>query len=281
MQGDFEVMGMRTVRWLNKVLAGLLVCMFVLPLAYCRAGEREDAAVRYFTEDPAGRYYMYSFLHEKLKAGEALPEEEERTRRVLDKLIKAAVSMNGDSAKAEGWQMENDALVLVTPNEKFNAYALPGGIFVVNRGVLNILSDDELAVILAHELGHHELGHPVAAMKRSPLACRYLRRAAKELAAEQLAEDAGAEKPANARKSLEAFWEAVQLSHVLKREEREADEWAAQLIAHSGFDIYAAVNLWPWLEEMYGPVPNAGNHLSYKERSKIYEATAGQNTIKR
>ena len=272
---------MRAVTLLNRVLAGLLVCMFVLPLAYCRAGEREDAAVRYFTEEPAGRYYMYSFLHEKLKAGEALPEEEERTRRVLDKLIKAAVSMNGDSAQAEGWQMENDAMVLVTPNEKFNAYALPGGIFVVNRGMLNILSDDELAVILAHELGHHELGHPVSAMKRSPLACRYLRRAAKELVAEQLAEDAGAEKPAAARKSVEAFWEAVQLSHVLKREEREADEWAAQLIAHSGFDIYAAVNLWPWLEEMYGPVPNAGNHLSYKERSKIYEATAGQNTIKR
>lgn len=263
---------MRTVRWLNKVLAGLLVCMFVLPLAYCRAGEREDAAVRYFTEEPAGRYYMYFFLHEKLKAGEALPEEEERTRRVLDKLIKAAVSMNGDSAKAEGWQMENDVLVLVTPNEKFNAYALPGGIFVVNRGVLNILSDDELAVILAHELGHQVLGHPVAAMKRAPLACRYLRRAAKELEAEGQSGDAEPENPELARKSVEAFWEAVQLSHVLKREEREADEWAARLIAHSGFDIYAAVNLWLWLEELYGPVPNASNHLSYKERSKIYEA---------
>ena len=43
-------------------------------------------------------------------------------------------------------------------------------------------------------------------------------------------------------------------------------------IATSGFDVYAAVNLWPWLEELYGPVPNASNHLSYKERSKIYEA---------
>lgn len=263
---------MRDMILLNRVLAGLLLCVLLLPAAYCRAGEREEAAVRYFTEEPAGRYYMYFFLHEKLKAGEALPEEEERTRRVLDKLIKAAVSMNGDSAKAEGWQMENDVLVLVTPNEKFNAYALPGGIFVVNRGVLNILSDDELAVILAHELGHQVLGHPVAAMKRAPLACRYLRRAAKELEAEGQSGDAEPENPELARKSVEAFWEAVQLSHVLKREEREADEWAAQLIAHSGFDIYAAVNLWPWLEELYGPVPNASNHLGYKERSKIYEA---------
>ena len=238
---------MRAMRLLHRVLAGLIICIFLLPVAYCRAGEREEAAIRYFTAEPAGRYDMYFFLREKLKGEEALPEEED----------------------SEPW-------VLVTPDEKFNAYALPGGIFVVNRGVLNILSDDELAVILAHELGHQVLGHPVAAMKRSPLACRYLRRAAKELAKELAAEgQAGDAEPENtelARKSVEAFWEAVQLSHVLKREEREADEWAAQLIATSGFDVYAAVNLWPWLEELYGPVPNASNHLSYKERSKIYEA---------
>lgn len=263
---------MRGMILLNRVLAGLIICVFLLPVAYCRAGEREEAAIRYFTAEPAGRYYMYAFLHGKLKGEEALPEEEDRVRRVLDKLITAATSVHEISGNGESWQLDSEPWVLVTPEEKFNAYALPGGIFVVNRGVLNILSDDELAVILAHELGHQVLGHPVAAMKRAPLACRYLRRAAKELAAEQLAEDAGAEKTATDRKSVEAFWEAVQLSHVLKREEREADEWAARLIAHSGFDIYAAVNLWLWLEELYGPVPNASNHLSYKERSKIYEA---------
>lgn len=267
---------MRDMILLNRVLAGLLLCVLLLPSAYCRAGEREEAAIRYFTAEPAGRYYMYSFLYEKLKGEEALPEEEDRVRRVLDKLIRSAVSTNEISANRESWQSDSEPWVLVTPNEKFNAYALPGGIFVVNRGVLNILSDDELAVILAHELGHQVLGHPVAAMKRAPLACRYLRRAAKELTKELAAEgqtgDAEPENPEMARKSVEAFWEAVQLSHVLKREEREADEWAAQLIAHSGFDIYAAVNLWPWLEELYGPVPNGSNYLSYKERSKIYEA---------
>ena len=267
---------MRAMRLLHRVLAGLIICIFLLPVAYCRAGEREEAAIRYFTAEPAGRYYMYSFLREKLKGEEALPEEEDRVRRVLEKLITAAISVHEFSASGESWQLDSEPWVLVTPDEKFNAYALPGGIFVVNRGVLNILSDDELVVILAHELGHQVLGHPVAAMKRSPLACRYLRRAAKELAKELAAEgQAGDAEPENtelARKSVEAFWEAVQLSHVLKREEREADEWAAQLIATSGFDVYAAVNLWPWLEELYGPVPNASNHLSYKERSKIYEA---------
>lgn len=274
---------MRAMILLNRVLAGLIICVFLLPAAYCRAGEKEEAAIRYFTEKPAGRYYMYSFLHAKLKGAEALLEEEERVRQVLDKLISLASRAKEISAHGESWQGDSEPWVLVTPEEKFNAYALPGGIFVVNQGVLNILSDDELAVILAHELGHQVLGHPVAAMKRAPLACRYLRRAAKELVAEQLAEgQAGAAEPENpelARKSVEAFWEAVQLSNVLKVEEREADEWAARLIAHSDFDIYAAVNLWPWLEELYGPVPNASNHLSYKERSKIYEA-AGQSTIK-
>ena len=127
---------MRDMILLNRVLAGSLLCVLLLPAAYCRAGEKEESAIRYFTAEPAERYYMYSFLYEKLKGEEALPEEEDRVRRVLDKLIRSAVSTNEISANRESWQSDSEPWVLVTPNEKFNAYALPGGIFVVNRGVL-------------------------------------------------------------------------------------------------------------------------------------------------
>ena len=123
---------MRDMILLNRVLAGLLLCVLLLPAAYCRAGEREEAAIRYFTAEPAGRYYMYSFLREKLKGEEALPEEEDRVRRVLEKLITAAISVHEFSASGESWQLDSEPWVLVTPDEKFNAYALPGGIFVVN-----------------------------------------------------------------------------------------------------------------------------------------------------
>lgn len=40
-----------------------------------------------------------------------------------------------------------------------NAYAMPGGVIVVTRGLCNIMTDGELAAILGHEMGHIELSH--------------------------------------------------------------------------------------------------------------------------
>lgn len=45
--------------------------------------------------------------------------------------------------------------VLVAKTEDVNAFALPGGTIVVNAGLLNkVESENELAMVLAHELGH-------------------------------------------------------------------------------------------------------------------------------
>jgi predicted Zn-dependent protease len=52
-----------------------------------------------------------------------------------------------------------------------NAMALPGGVILVTRGLLQVLqSEAELASVLAHELGHIELGHCLDAVRFSLLA---------------------------------------------------------------------------------------------------------------
>lgn len=246
-------------------LIGLWGC--ILP-SLCRAAGREtpeDPAIAYFAGSPAGRHAIYAFLYDRQKAAEADPAGTQRVQQVLAELIHVAenpentANTKNTEKREEGAEMPyREMLVLVTPKKTFNAYALPGGIFVVNQGALSILSDEELAVILAHELGHQVLGHPVAAMKRSLLSCRYLRRAAKA----QAKDDSAA--------AAEAYWQAMQLSNVLKREEREADVWAARLLLRSGRDPAVAVNLWQRLENLYGAAPNGGNHLSYKERKRLY-----------
>lgn len=50
--------------------------------------------------------------------------------------------------------------VFVVDNAGPNAFAMPGGVIFVTRGLLSTLrSESELAAILAHEMGHIELGH--------------------------------------------------------------------------------------------------------------------------
>ncbi len=63
--------------------------------------------------------------------------------------------------KAFGWEV-----VIVDSNE-VNAWALPGGKIGVNKGLLRYVdSEDELAAVIAHEMGHAEFSHAATEMKK-------------------------------------------------------------------------------------------------------------------
>jgi beta-barrel assembly-enhancing protease len=56
----------------------------------------------------------------------------------------------------------------VSKDPEVNAYAIPGGIIVVNRGLLNLVdSPNELAAVLAHEVQHVEERHALKNMLNS------------------------------------------------------------------------------------------------------------------
>ena len=63
--------------------------------------------------------------------------------------------------QAFGWD------VAIVDNNEVNAWALPGGKVGVNKGLLRYVdSEDELAAVIAHEMGHAELSHAVKEMKK-------------------------------------------------------------------------------------------------------------------
>lgn len=49
----------------------------------------------------------------------------------------------------------------ILDDKELNAMSLPGGIVYINRGLLNLVTDDELAFILGHEVGHVAARHAV------------------------------------------------------------------------------------------------------------------------
>lgn len=49
----------------------------------------------------------------------------------------------------------------VVRDKEFNAFAIPGGFIYVNSGLMNKATDDELACVLAHEIGHVAARHSV------------------------------------------------------------------------------------------------------------------------
>lgn len=49
----------------------------------------------------------------------------------------------------------------IIKDDELNAFAIPGGFIYVNSALLNIATDDELACVLAHEIGHVAARHSV------------------------------------------------------------------------------------------------------------------------
>lgn len=59
---------------------------------------------------------------------------------------------------------------LVLDSDEINAFAAPGGLILVSRGLLRCCaSEDELAAVLAHEIGHVQLKHGLGAIGKSRL----------------------------------------------------------------------------------------------------------------
>lgn len=63
--------------------------------------------------------------------------------------------------------LTRDYEVYVCPDEELNAFMSFGGILCVNKGTLNLLDDQELAAVMAHEITHGEERHNLKGTKKS------------------------------------------------------------------------------------------------------------------
>ncbi|MCU0665885.1 MAG: M48 family metallopeptidase [Candidatus Omnitrophica bacterium] len=53
----------------------------------------------------------------------------------------------------------------VIDDKQLNAFTIPGGYIYVNSGLMDAANDDELACVIAHELGHLAARHPAKKMQ--------------------------------------------------------------------------------------------------------------------
>ena len=118
----------------------------------------------------------------------------------------------------------------VIDSDQINAFALPGGVVLLTRGMARLLkSEEEMAFILSHEIGHVIRQHHYRVVQRQRLVGR-ANEALQSVTAEGLTELAGASAQIYAR-GLD------------KSAEFEADRLGAQLMASSGYDPAAALGV--------------------------------------
>lgn len=123
---------------------------------------------------------------------------------------------------------------LILDSEEVNAFACPGGLILVSRGIVELCtSEDELAAVLAHEIGHVQFEHGLKAIKKSRLT------GALTILAAEGARNFGGEQVASLTDSLEGGISDITATMVnsgyARKLEFEADEAAVTILTRVGY----------------------------------------------
>jgi predicted Zn-dependent protease len=172
--------------------------------------------------------------YQQIKQEETVSRDPELNRRVLE---------IGRRIAAVSGQPDWDWQFTVFENDEPNAFALPGGKVGVYTGLFKVAkSDDQLATVLAHEVGHAIARHGAERMSQGMLT---------QLGAAALG---AATSPAYAQLAAQAATLGIILPYS-RTQESEADEIGLMLMAEAGYDPREAIKLWQNFEALGGGRP--------------------------
>jgi Zn-dependent protease with chaperone function len=143
-----------------------------------------------------------------------------------------------------------------------NAFALPGGPMYVNRGMIEMASNEgELAGVMAHELAHVALRHGTAQVTKQQSGKTTLITLGSIIGGAILAGEAGAQ--------LGALGAASYVLKFSREYETEADILGAQMMARAGYDPEDLANVFKLIEKQSGGSGTPGflsSHPNPKDR---------------
>ena len=195
------------------------------------------------------------------------PSQEERIRRVVDRLTGAAKQNKKYAEVARKFQWE---VKLLKDDQKPNAFAFPNGKIGVYTGLFRVTKDEEpkLAAVLAHEIVHALARHAAARIDKELQQTLALAAMKGEL------KEAGIS-PDKRRGILIAmgFSQAAGILPFSRMHESEADHEGLLLMAQAGYDPQEAIDFWQRMEKFTGGdggrMPELlSTHPSYETRGK-------------
>lgn len=110
----------------------------------------------------------------RLAPGETERLDEAIEAELLEGAPPPSAELRRDQPYVEGILARLDASSRIDPKPRIrvidhplpNAFALPGGTILVTTEMIELCENEaELASVVAHEMGHHELGHPMARLQ--------------------------------------------------------------------------------------------------------------------
>jgi len=151
--------------WTKTVasVAAVAVTLAAAPAGY--AGDRDEPKNEKYDvskigdRDVDGGVNFFS-IEKEMKLGRQMAEEVERTARIVDDpVISEYVNRIGQNIVRNS-DAQVPFTIKVIDSDEVNAFALPGGFFYVNTGLVELAeTESELAGVMAHEIAHVTARH--------------------------------------------------------------------------------------------------------------------------
>lgn len=157
---------------------------------------------------------------------------------------------------------------LIMDSDEINAFAAPGGLILVSRGMLRCCqTEDELAAVLAHEIAHVAQKHGLRAIKTSRITSALTTlgtEAAKNLAGGQLAE-----LTKTFEDSITDITSAMVNNGYARDLEESADAAAIKTLQSVGYDPRALVSMLRQMQQRLNPDGKDFNKTHPKPADRI------------
>ena len=191
------------------------------------------------------------------------PTLKARVDRITSRVIAQAIKYRPETANWD-WQVA----VIDDPNT-LNAWCMAGGKMAIYTGIIQKLnlSDEELAQVMAHEIGHALAKHTAERMSTALASETALQVGAMLLGTQ------GTTNQAALQAAAVATTVGVQLPNS-RQQESEADRIGIELAAKAGYDPHAAVTLWEKMRQVSGSKGNSDFLSTHPADEKRQQALA-------
>ena len=153
-------------RFLSDSAAVFLLCSFSLP-----AGDNKKKDPDEIGNRDVGKGVNFYSLEKEIALGKQLAQEVERQAKIIDDPVIAEYVNRVGQNLVRNSDAKVPFTIKVIDTEEVNAFALPGGFFFVNSGlILKADTEAELAGVMAHEIAHVAARHGTRQATRGEIA---------------------------------------------------------------------------------------------------------------
>ncbi len=152
----------------TRILAGFLAAILAVPVAFADSKEKDPDEIG--NRDVSKGVNFYS-VEKEIALGKQMAQEVERQAKIVDDPIVAEYVNRIGQNLVRNSDAKVPFTIKVIDSEEINAFALPGGFFFVNTGILlNADNEAEMAGVMAHEIGHVAARHGTRQATRGEIA---------------------------------------------------------------------------------------------------------------